>query len=30
MAVHDRAHLARVMRCIRKLPAVMRISRSKS
>ena len=30
VAVHDRGHLARVMRCIRKLPAVMRISRSKS
>jgi len=30
VAVHDRAHLARVMRCVRKLPAVMRISRSKS
>ncbi|MEA2078412.1 MAG: ACT domain-containing protein, partial [Pseudomonadota bacterium] len=30
VAVHDRAHLARVMRCIRKLPPVMRISRSKS
>ena len=30
VAVHDRAHLARVMRCIRKLPAVMRITRSKS
>ena len=30
VAVHDRGHLARVMRCVRKLPAVMRISRSKS
>jgi RelA/SpoT family (p)ppGpp synthetase len=30
VTVKDRAHLARVMRCIRKLPAVMRISRSKS
>jgi RelA/SpoT family (p)ppGpp synthetase len=30
VAVHDRGHLARVMRCIRKLPSVMRISRSKS
>ncbi|MEN8760884.1 MAG: bifunctional GTP diphosphokinase/guanosine-3',5'-bis pyrophosphate 3'-pyrophosphohydrolase [Thiogranum sp.] len=30
VAVHDRGHLARVMRCIRKLPAVMRITRSKS
>ncbi len=30
VTVHDRRHLARVMRCIRKLPAVMRISRSKS
>ena len=29
ITVHDRAHLARVMRCIRKLPAVMRISRSR-
>ncbi|MGD8614157.1 MAG: bifunctional GTP diphosphokinase/guanosine-3',5'-bis pyrophosphate 3'-pyrophosphohydrolase [Gammaproteobacteria bacterium] len=29
ITVRDRAHLARVMRCIRKLPAVMRISRSK-
>ncbi len=29
ITVHDRAHLARVVRCIRKLPAVMRISRSR-
>jgi guanosine-3',5'-bis(diphosphate) 3'-pyrophosphohydrolase len=29
ITVRDRAHLARVMRCIRKLPAVMRISRSR-
>jgi RelA/SpoT family (p)ppGpp synthetase len=29
VTVHDRRHLARVMRCIRKLPPVMRISRSK-
>jgi len=30
ITVHDRGHLARVMRCIRKLSAVLRISRSKS
>jgi RelA/SpoT family (p)ppGpp synthetase len=29
VTVRDRAHLARVMRCIRKLPPVMRISRTK-
>ncbi|VAW77212.1 Guanosine-3',5'-bis(diphosphate) 3'-pyrophosphohydrolase / GTP pyrophosphokinase, (p)ppGpp synthetase II [hydrothermal vent metagenome] len=29
LAVRDRQHLARVMRCIRKLPAIMRISRTK-
>ncbi len=29
LTVRDRRHLARVMRCIRKLPAVMRISRTK-
>ncbi len=29
MTVHDRQHLARVMRCIRKLPSVLRITRSK-
>ena len=29
LTVHDRQHLAHVMRCIRKLPAVMRISRTK-
>jgi RelA/SpoT family (p)ppGpp synthetase len=29
ITVQDRGHLARVMRCIRKLPAVMRISRSR-
>jgi RelA/SpoT family (p)ppGpp synthetase len=30
ITVKDRQHLARVMRCIRQLPNVMRISRSKS
>jgi len=30
VTVHDRRHLARVMRCIRKLPSVIRISRSKN
>ena len=30
VTVKDRQHLARVMRCIRQLPNVMRISRSKS
>jgi len=30
VSVKDRQHLARVMRCIRKLPNVMRISRTKS
>ena len=30
VTVRDRQHLARVMRCIRKLPPVMRISRSKN
>ena len=30
IVVQDRGHLARVMRCIRKLPSVMRINRSKS
>jgi (p)ppGpp synthase/HD superfamily hydrolase len=30
VTVHDRRHLARVIRCIRKLPPVMRISRSKN
>lgn len=29
ITVRDRRHLARVMRCIRKIPAVMRISRTK-
>jgi guanosine-3',5'-bis(diphosphate) 3'-pyrophosphohydrolase len=29
ITVRDRDHLARVMRCIRKLPGVMRISRSR-
>ena len=30
VTVHDRRHLARVMRCVRKLPSVIRISRSKN
>jgi (p)ppGpp synthase/HD superfamily hydrolase len=30
VTVHDRRHLARVIRCIRKLPSVIRISRSKN
>jgi len=30
VTVHDRRHLARVIRCIRKLPSVLRISRSKN
>ncbi len=30
ITVRDRQHLARVMRCVRKVPAVMRISRSRS
>ncbi|MFQ5642516.1 MAG: bifunctional GTP diphosphokinase/guanosine-3',5'-bis pyrophosphate 3'-pyrophosphohydrolase [Thiogranum sp.] len=30
VTVHDRRHLARVIRCIRKLPPVLRISRSKN
>jgi len=30
VTVHDRRHLARVIRCIRKLPPVMRISRSRN
>ncbi|HHJ12791.1 MAG TPA: bifunctional GTP diphosphokinase/guanosine-3',5'-bis pyrophosphate 3'-pyrophosphohydrolase [Gammaproteobacteria bacterium] len=30
LTVRDRRHLARVMRCIRKLPSVLRISRSRN
>jgi len=30
VTVHDRRHLARVMRCVRKLPSVIRISRTKN